>query len=181
MLLNAIIVMAKIKSKNKKAKRKAKLNKRRKKLTADIKKERAEYFFHEALWYWDQMDCEKALTLLLKAWRNDQKNPDMLEAMVDLGFELDRQDLMRKGLLSLYNSGRIKDDRLLILCDLLARDQQYKLALEVAQQLLDMLPEIKVRNKRKIRSNTEKIQQYCQWQLEISQKPTLSRVVPTLK
>ncbi len=181
MLLNAIIVMAKIKSKNKKAKRKAKLNKRRKKLTADIKKERAEYFFHEALWYWDQMDCEKALTLLLKAWRNDQKNPDMLEAMVDLGFELDRQDLMRKGLLSLYNSGRIKDDRLLILCDLLARDQQYKLALEVAEQLLDMLPEIKVRNKRKIRSNAEKIQEYCRWQLKFSQKPTLSRVAPTLK
>jgi superfamily II DNA or RNA helicase len=179
--LYAIIVMAKVKSKKRKSIRKAKLNKRRSKLTSDTQKERANYFFHEALWYWDQMDLEKALTLLMKALRYAPKNPDMLEAMVDLGFELDRQDVMGKGLLSLYNIGKIKDERLIILCEFLAKDKQYELALEISEQVLDLLPEIKVRNKRKIRSNTEEIQQYCRWQLEFSQKPTRSRVVPTLK
>lgn len=171
--MNVIIVMAKVKSKKRQVKRKAKLNKRRNKLTADIQKERADYFFHEALWYWDQMDREKALTLLLKALRYDPENTHMLEAMVDLGFELDRQDLMRNCLLKLYHNDQIEDDRLLILCDLLARDRQYELALEVAEQLLGILPEIKIRNKRNIRSSTVKIQQYCRGQLEISQKPTL--------
>ena len=173
--------MAKMKSKNRKAKRKAKLNKRRNKLTADIKKERADYFFHEALWYWDQMDREKALTLLMKALRYDPKNPDMLEAMVDLGFELDRPDVMGKGLLSLYNIGNIKDERLIILCEFLARDKQYELALEIAEQVLDLLSEMKIRNKRKKRSSIINLQQYCRWQLEFSQKPTRSRVAPTLK
>lgn len=173
--------MAKVKSKKRQVKRKAKLNKRRNKLTANIQKEKADYFFHESLWYWDRMDHEKALTLLMKALRYDPKNPDMLEAMVDLGFELDRQDLMCKGLLWLYNNGQIEDDRLFLLCDFLARDQQYELALEVAEQLLDILPEIKIRDKRKIRSNTEKIQQYCRGQLEILQKPTRPRRATTLK
>ncbi|MFO8085318.1 MAG: hypothetical protein R6U27_13480 [Desulfobacterales bacterium] len=155
--------MAKVKSKNRQAKRKAKLKERRNKLAADIQKEKADYFFHEALWYWDQMDREKALTLMTKALRYAPKNPDMLEAMADLGHEMDRKDVMGKGLLSLYNIGKIKDERLFILCEFLARDKQYEKALEIAEQLLDMLPEIKVRNKRKIRSNTEEIQQYCRW------------------
>lgn len=173
--------MAKVKSTKRQTKRKAKLNKRRNKLTADIQKERADYFFHESRLYWNRMDHEKALTLLMKALRYDPKSPAMLKAMVDLGFELDRQDLMRKGLLRLYNNGQIEDDRLLILCDLLTKDQQYDLALEVAELLLGMLPEIKIRNKHKIRSNTLKIQQYCREQLEISQKPTRPRGAATPK
>ena len=80
-----------VKSKKSQAKRKAKLNKRRSKLTADFQKERADYFFHESLWYWDRMDHEKALTLLMKALRYDPKSMTMLEAMVDLGFELNRR------------------------------------------------------------------------------------------
>jgi SNF2 family DNA or RNA helicase len=173
--------MAKVKSKKRQVKRKAKLKERRNKLAVNTQKERADYFFHEAMWYWDRMDREKALTLLLKALRYDPESPDMLEAMVDLGFELDRQDLMRKSLLRLYNNGQIEDGRLLILCDLLARDQQYELALKVADQLLGMLPEIKIRNKRKVRSDMAKIQQYCREQLEILQKPTLPRAATTLK
>ena len=173
--------MAKVKSKKRQAKRKTKLNKRRNKLAVTIQKERADYFFREALWYWDQMDHEKALTLLMKALRHDPENPDMLEAMVDLGFELNRQDLLRNCLLRLYNNRQIEDERLILLCDLLARNQQYELALEVAEQLLGMLPEIKIRNKRKIRSDTAKIQQYCRGQLEILQKPTLPRAATILK
>ena len=173
--------MAKIKSKKRQDKRKAKLKERRNKLAANIQKERADYFFHEAMWYWDRMDREKALTLLMKALRYDPKSPDMLEAMVDLGFELDRQDLMCKGLLRLYNNGQIEDERLIVLCDLLVRDKQYEVALDVADQLLNMLPEIKIRNKRKVRSDMAKIQQYCRGQLEILQKPTLPPSTTILK
>jgi len=112
--------MAKVKLKKRQAQRKARLNKRRNKLTANTQKEKADYFFHEALWHWGRMDHEKALTLLMKALRYDPKSNDMLEAMVDLSFKLDRRGLMRKGLLRLFNNGQIEDDRLPILCDLLA-------------------------------------------------------------
>jgi SNF2 family DNA or RNA helicase len=167
--------MAKVKSKKIQAKRKTKLKKRRSKLTASIQKEKADYFFNEALWYWDQMDHEKALTLVTKALRYDPKSPNILEAMVDLGFELDRQDLMYKGLLRLYNNGQIEDERLRVLCDFLARDEQYNLAIDVAENLLNLLPRIKIRNKRKIRSDTIKIQDYCRGQLEILQNPAAFR------
>ncbi len=167
--------MAKVKSKKRQAKRKAKLNKRRNKLTANIQKEKADYFFHEALWYWDRMDHEKALTLLLKSLRYDPDNPDMLEALADLGFELDRRDLMCKGLLKLYNNRKIKNDRLFFLCDLLSWDKQYALALEVADHLLDILPKIKIAEKGRIKSSTALIQQYCRKQLEFLRKPILPR------
>jgi hypothetical protein len=79
------------------------------------------------------MDCEKALTLMTKALRYAPKNPEMLEAIADLGHEMDRPDVMGKGLLSLYNTGKIKDERLIILCEFLARDKQYELALDIAE------------------------------------------------
>jgi len=167
--------MAKVKSKKRQAKRKTNLKKRRSKLTVNTQKERADYFFHEALWYWDQMDHEKALTLVAKALRYDPENPEMLESLVDLGYEMDRPDIMRKGLLALYNNGKIENDKRIILCDLLARDGQYNLAIDVAENLLNLLPRIKIRNKRKIRSDTIKIQEYCREQLEILQKPAAFR------
>jgi SNF2 family DNA or RNA helicase len=167
--------MAKVKSKKRQAKRKTNLKKRRSKLTVNTQKERADYFFHEALWYWDQMDHEKALTLVAKALRYDPENPEMLESLVDLGYEMDRPDIMRKGLLALYNNGKIENDQQIILCDLLARDEQYNLAIDVAENLLNLLPRIKIRNKRKIRSDTIKIQEYCREQLEILQKPAAFR------
>jgi SNF2 family DNA or RNA helicase len=167
--------MAKVKSKKRQAKRKTNLKKRRSKLTVNTQKERADYFFHEALWYWDQMDYEKALTLVAKALRYDPENPEMLESLVDLGYEMDRPDIMRKGLLALYNNGKIENDKRIILCDLLARDGQYNLAIDVAENLLNLLPRIKIRNKRKIRSDTIKIQEYCREQLEILQKPAAFR------
>ena len=167
--------MAKVKSKKRQAKRKTKLKKRRSKLTASIQKEKADYFFNEALWYRDQMDHEKSLTLVTKALKYGPESPEMLEAMVDLGFELDRQDLMCKGLLRLYNNGQIEDERLRLLCDLLARDKQYDMAIDVAENLLNLLPRIKIRNKRKIRSHTIKILDYCRGQLEILQNPAAFR------
>ncbi len=167
--------MAKVKSKKKQAKRKTKLKKRRSKLTVNIQKERADYFFHEALWCWDQMDHEKALTFVTKALRYDPKNPEMLDSLVDLGYEMERPDIMRKGLLALYNNGKIENDQRVILCDLLARDEQYNLAIDVAENLLNLLPRIKIRNKRKVRSDTIKIQDYCRGQLEILQNPAAFR------
>jgi len=167
--------MAKVKSKKRQAKRKTKLKKRRSKLTASNQKEKAGYFFNEALWYWDQMDHEKAMMLVTKALRYDPENPEMLESLVDLGYEIDRPDIMRKGLLALYNNGKIENDKRIILCDLLARDEQYKLAIDVAENLLNLLPRIKIRNKQKIRSDTIKIQDYCRGQLEILQSPAAFR------
>jgi len=167
--------MAKVKSKKRQDKRKTKLKKRRSKLTVNTQKGRANYFFHEALWYLDQMDHEKALALLTKALRYDPKNAEMLESLVDLGYEMELPDIMRKGLLALYNNGKIENDQRIILCDLLARDGQYNLAMDVAENLLNLLSRIKIRNKRKIRSDTIKIQEYCREQLEILQNPAVIR------
>ncbi|MBU0986506.1 MAG: DEAD/DEAH box helicase, partial [Proteobacteria bacterium] len=175
------ILMAKVKSKKRQTKRKAKLKERRNKLAVNLQKEKADYFFHEALWYWDRMDHEKALTLLTKALRYDPENPDMLKAMAELGYEMERPDLLGKGLLRLYNIGKLKDERLIILCEFLARDKQYKLALDIAAQVLDLLPEMKIRDKRKKRSAMVNLQQYCQAQLAFLQKPAATRSEMSLK
>lgn len=167
--------MAKLKVKKRQTKLKSKLKERRNKLALDIQKEKADYFFSEALFYWDRMDREKALTLVMKALMYDQDNPDMLGAMADLGYEMNRPDLMGKGLLRLYNIGKIKDEKLIILCEFLAKDKQYEQALEVAEQALDLLPAMKIRNKRKIRASIINLEQYCRDQLEFLQKPPVAR------
>ena len=121
------------------------------------------------------------MALLMKALRYDPNNPNMLEAMADLGFELGRRDLMRNALLTLYNNKKIENDKLLYLCDLLVWDEQYGLALEIADHLLEILPKRKVSDKRRIQSRSASIQRYCREQLELIEKPTPPRAAATVK
>lgn len=159
--------MAKPKAEKRKVKRKAKLKERRKTLDTSIKKEKADFYYYEAGWYRDSGNLKKALAYLKKTLQLDPKNTFILEEMVDLGYEMDRTDVQLSGLSRLYGKGQMRDEYLPALVDLFARDGQYQKALDVAEILLPHLSEMKVPNKRKIRSTTIQIQKYCQIQLEI--------------
>ncbi len=159
--------MAKTKEEKRKAQRKVKQKQRRARLSLAGRKERSDYFFQEALWLRDEGDFEKALSALEKALRSDPKNKDILEEMGYLGHQMNRTDVELNGLLGLYNNGLIRDDLMPALCNLLEKEGRYEQALIVAEEILSILPKMKIRNKRNIRSSLVQIQKECQIRLKI--------------
>ncbi|MEJ2166744.1 MAG: SNF2-related protein, partial [Desulfobacterales bacterium] len=161
--------MAKTKAEKRKAKRKVKLKARRSSAKAAVRSEKAEFFFIEYGWFRSTGNTDKALVSLKKALKLDPGSKMLLEEMVQLGYDTDSRDIQLSGLSRLYDSGQLDDENLPAFLDLLARNGQYRQALEVSEILLPRLAEMKIPNKRKIRTVTIQIQEYCRHQLKVEQ------------
>jgi len=161
--------MAKTKDEKRKANRKAKLRARRKSAEAVVRSEKADFFHHEYGWFRGSGNYEKALANLKKALRLDPDNKIFLEEMVHLGHDMSNSEVELLGLSRLYAIGQMEDEYLPPFLDLLTRNGQYLQALEVAGILLPRLSQIKIANKRRIRTVTIQIQEYCRHQLEFEQ------------
>lgn len=161
--------MAKTKEQKRKAKRKVKLKNRCEKQSFELRKDKANFFYHESLWLSDQGEAEKALFHLEKALRLDQNNKDILEEMVNLGYEMERVDVELKGLLGLYNNGLMGADMVPGFCDFLAENGRHEQALSILEETLSLLPQIKITNKKKLRSALVEIQKICQYQLQFKE------------
>jgi SNF2 family DNA or RNA helicase len=161
--------MAKTKAEKRKTKRKSKLKARRKSTEAALRSEKADFFYCEYGWFRGSGNYEKALINLKKALNLDPDNKIYLEEMVHLGRVMARSKVELFGLSRLYDSGQMEDEYLPSFLDLLARNGQYLQGLEVAEILLPRISEMKIANKRKIRTATIQIQEYCRHQLEFEQ------------
>ena len=158
--------MAKKKSEKRKVKRKKKLEERRERLDQATRREKTDFLFYEAIWYWDNGNLDKALYYLERALRLDPKNEELLTELGRLGHELERPDVELKALLSLYNNGWLAAEMMPALCQLLRMDGKYKQALSVIQETLTLVPEMKVRNKKSLKASLVQEQKYCQFRLE---------------
>jgi SNF2 family DNA or RNA helicase len=161
--------MAKTKAEKRKAKRKVKLKARRQSSAAAVRSEKAEFFFYEYGWYRSTGNHDKALVSLKKALKLDPGNKMFLEEMVHLGYDMASRKVQLSGLSQLYDSGQLEDEHLPPFLDLLARNGQYQQALKVSETLLPRLAGMKIANKRKVRTVTIQIQEYCRYQLEFGQ------------
>jgi len=175
--------MTKRNSQKKKAKRKAKQKVRRNMQQAGLRSEKANYFFCEAEWYWDRHNYDKALQLLRKALKLDPKNSDYMHDLARLGYEMDDPDVELDGLSRLHQYGRLEDRYLPLFIDLLTQKNNFELALEMGDLLLERLPKMQIANKRSLRANAKRNQEYCQYQLEFQQlHATLkTQVAPRVK
>jgi superfamily II DNA or RNA helicase len=167
------------KAEKKKARRKAQLKSRRKEQIAGARSEKAEYFFHEAMWCRDHLNYDKALPLLRKALKLDPKNSDFMHELVQLGYLMNDPDVEFDGLSRLHQNCRLDDRLLAPFVDLLAKKNQYDLALEMSDRLLARLPKLQIPNKRMLRAEVKRVQEYCRYQLELRQFQTTSPAVPT--
>lgn len=160
-------------SDKKKAKRKAKQKTRRNTHLADLRADKAEYFFYEAQWFQDQNKYYKALPLLKKALKLDPKNSDYFRALVGLGRMMEDPDVELDGLSRLHQSGQLNDSFLPRYINLLTEKGKFQLALEMTDFLFERLPEMRVANKRRLRASAKRNQEYCRYQLEIQNLPIL--------
>jgi SNF2 family DNA or RNA helicase len=123
----------------------------------------------ESGWFRGSGNYEKALVHLKKAIKLDPDNKLFLVEMVHLGYDMANREVQLSGLLQLYDSGQMDDEYLPLFLDLLAMNRQYRQAIEVAAILLPRIAGMKNVNKRKIRTATIQIQEYCRHQLEYEQ------------
>ncbi len=158
----------------KKTDRKARLKERRSSLQAGLRSEKADYFFHEALWYRDQGKYEKALQLIRRVLRLDPKNIAAMKELAHLGHQLDDHATELDGLSRLYRCDRLNDEYLPTYINLLSMGEQFELALEVYDRFAKRLPKLRYANKR-LRAELLRIREYCRFRLESGPNSTAPR------
>ncbi|MFZ0240785.1 MAG: tetratricopeptide repeat protein [Desulfobacterales bacterium] len=153
-------------SKKKKADRKAKLKERRNKQQAGLRSEKGEYFLYEAHWHEDQGKRDKALQMVRRALKLDPNNIEAMQFLAELGHRLNDLAIELDGASRLYRGGHLEDQDLPRYINLLSVKGEFRLALEVSEPLLDRLTTAKISNKRRLRADLQRIQEYCRYRLE---------------
>ena len=156
-----VTIMIKNKAEKRKAKRKSRIKERHKAQAASTKRDQADFYFYETGWYQAGANYKKALINLRKALKLMPNNPDFLEALYDLGSQMERDDLRLESLSRLYNMEQIDDEDLIDLVNLLSNDGQYQKGLEVSERLLALLPSMKVTGKKRLLKQIDTLQDYC--------------------
>ena len=111
------------KTQKRKTKRDKKLKDRRRKLDNAAKREKADFLFHEATWYWNKGNLEKALDFMETASRLEPDNEEYVFALADLGHQMGRHDVELKVLLNLNSRGLLPVEMMPNLCLLLRMDK----------------------------------------------------------
>lgn len=168
----AIIVMTTRNTKKKKADRKARLKERRISQQAGLRSEKAEYFFYEAQWYRDQGKHDKAVQLIRRAIKLDPKNIAAMKELAYLGHQLNDAAIELDGLTRLYRCDQLEDHHLPAYINLLSMGEEFGLALEASDRLLERLPKIRFTNKRRLHAELQRIREYCRYRLESRQIDT---------
>ena len=158
--------MPPVKTQKRKTKRDKKLRDRRRKLDHAAKRDKADFLFYEATWYWDTGKLDKALGFMERALRLDASNETYVTALADLGHEMGRRDVELKALLNLKSMGVLPLEMMPNLCTLLRLDKKYEQALELINKTLPLIPQMKVRNKRTLKTSLTQEQKYCRFQVE---------------
>ena len=158
--------MGKTGSNAKRSKRKEKQQKERRRQSMNqSRKEKAELYFDEALWYMDSQNYGKAANFLKKAIKRDPDNKDAIIELIRIGELSDQPHLIIDGLLQLYERGLLENtphdnEGVLHLCRYLIRDGRYRRAREIAEALRDRFNELCVNNGVQFRKDLAEIISY---------------------
>jgi superfamily II DNA or RNA helicase len=148
-----------------KTKRKARLKERRREKEVSDRKVQADYLLQDARWFRANGSFKKALNFLRRALKQDPENVQLLSELVYLGVHSKDPSVELEGLWALYEYGQIEDRDIPRLCDLLLGASRFEEALSTAEELVERLPEIKIVNKRKLRADLKRYQEYCKVRL----------------
>jgi len=101
------------------------------------RKEKAGFYLEGALYYKDIQNYKKAENFLKKAVKRDPDNRDALFELARLGSSMDRNELIRDGLLQLYERGLLantpeENETILVLCSNLIHFGEFEQALQIA-------------------------------------------------
>lgn len=164
--MNRTVAKSNQKDKKRKDKIKARQQELERRRIAVRQKEKTEYLLHEAHWYFDKGEFDKALAHLDKALRYEPGNIVGLALLAETGFENKRPDLALKGMLGLHAAKVLPGEGYIDLCRLLVQQGQFARAVPLIDEFLARLPAMAIRGKRKLRTDFTNIRAYCLHQLE---------------
>ena len=116
-----------------KARAKERLKARKQEQLAAVRAEKADYFFHEALWFYGKNEPENALVHLEKALRCAPGNIEMLRLLGLLGSSLKRPATEIQAMRRLLALGALSIELYSHLAYLLLQKKRYREALEIAE------------------------------------------------
>ncbi len=161
--------MAINKDDKRKAKKKARLKERREKLEKIQLKERVDFFYYEAQWFFEKKEWEKALGHLEQGLRYDPKNERMLKMLAHLGYQLKRPLVELRGVWGLYTQGLLSDTQLLGLAEILIRGKKYQEALRIIDEASTILPGMNSRDKKKTQTHLLRLKEQCTYFLQMEE------------
>jgi superfamily II DNA or RNA helicase len=160
------IAMSKQKAQKKKAKRKLKLQARRNALQDGQRSDRAYFFFMESLWHKEQHNYDKSLQLLKKALKIKPGDIEYLRCLGHLGQIMQDSDIELDALTRMHQHGLLEDGLLPALANILVDKEDFEFGIEIIDLLLDRLPAMQIKQKRKLVNRANSMREYCQHRLE---------------
>ena len=154
-------IMAKDKHARRKARVKAKKKERKKALTAVQRREKADFFLHEAMWFEDGMEYEKALGKIEKALRSAPNDPDVLRVQGRIASKAGRPDLETKACRHLYRTGNLPEEFVANLCWGLIFEGQGQEALGIANETLRAIAGRRKKGTAALRKTLVAVQEHC--------------------
>jgi SNF2 family DNA or RNA helicase len=143
---------------------------RRKKVTDDYSRlKRGFFFFNKGLKLWDDGKLSNALACFLKALKtNLPEEHEILRALVDLGGEMDRQDVILHGYRELFRKGHFDIDDYSRYINTLIEEKKYDSALKIigAYRQIVSKTSFPYGKKRQHLKEISSVEEYCQKQLE---------------
>jgi SNF2 family DNA or RNA helicase len=154
------------KTQKKKAKRKNKLQARKKAQHAEVRLDKADFFYAESQWYKDQGNFDKALHFIKKTLKLAPNDLDYIRSLVDLGFRMKDPKVQFDGIMRLYRCGQMDDLLLPHFTNLLIDKGDFELAIQTIDRLIVRLPSMNIPNKRRLNRDAKHNREYCLFQLQ---------------
>jgi len=147
-----------------------KTKQKKKKVTDDYSRlKRGFFFFNKGLKLWDDGKLSNALACFLKALKtNLPEEHEILRALVDLGGEMDRQDVILHGYRELFRKGHFDVDDYSRYINTLIEEKKYASALKIIGTYRQIVSETSFPygKKRKYLNEIASVEKYCQEQLK---------------
>jgi superfamily II DNA or RNA helicase len=159
--------MAKSDSRKKGAKNREQRRKEFRRHSADqARKEKAEFYFEGALYYMELENFEKAETFLKKAIKRDPDSRDALFELARLGSRLEKYEMVRDGLIQLYERGLLENtpeenDLILVACRNLIYFGEFRRARQTAEDVLAQLDALHVQKPKQFGKRLQEIIAYA--------------------
>jgi len=153
--------MAKDKQARRKARVKAKKKERKKASTAALRREKAEFFLHEAMWFEDLREYEKALGNIEKALRSVPNDPDILRVLGRIANKAGRTDLETQACRQLFRTGNLPQEFTANLCWGLVLQGRTQEALDTAEETLRAIAGQRKKGTAALRKSLVTVRNHC--------------------
>ncbi len=156
-------------AKKKKARRKKTPKKQDKVKNEYARFKRAYFFFDKGVKHWDDGKLHKALACFMKALKaKPPESHNMFEALVELGREMERKDVVLQGYAGLFRTGHLSVEEHPAFITSLIKEKKYNEAIKIIKEYRRELSWIDLPKKEMVKQlhQASGVEQYCKDQIK---------------